>query len=208
MGKSRHRIVEEIFQDASDLPPDRRGAFLDERCGDDRSLRSEVEALLHHDEEGDPAFLAGRLDGDDGGAAPHAPGTMIGQYQLLDLIGEGAFGDVYLAEQFEPVRRKVALKIVKLGMDTREVVTRFEAERQALAMMDHANIARVFDAGTTGTGRPYFVMEHVPGVPINRFCDEKRFDTEQRLAIFGQVCEAIQHAHQKGIIHRDLKPSN
>jgi eukaryotic-like serine/threonine-protein kinase len=136
---------------------------------------------------------------------PHA---LIGPYKLLEKIGEGGFGVVWMAEQQEPVRRRVALKIIKTGMDTRELIARFEAERQALAMMDHPNIARVFDAGATETGRPYFVMELVRGVPITQFCDEDRVSTEQRLRLWIDVCHAVQHAHQKGIIHRDLKPSN
>jgi len=144
---------------------------------------------------------------------PHGPaheqtGTRIGRYKLLEPIGEGGFGTVWMAEQEEPVRRRVALKIIKLGMDTKEVVARFEAERQALAMMDHPNIARVFDGGATENGRPYFVMELVRGVRITDYCDANRLNTEQRLKLFMDVCEAVQHAHQKGIIHRDLKPSN
>jgi len=150
-------------------------------------------------------------------------GAMIGRYKLLEKIGEGGFGVVYMAEQVEPVQRKVALKIIKAGMDTKEVVARFEAERQALALMDHPNIAKVYDGGTTGDfpnsalraphsvlglGRPYFVMELVRGIPITQFCDERNLDTTERLKLFIQVCKAVQHAHQKGIIHRDLKPSN
>ena len=135
-------------------------------------------------------------------------GTRIGRYKLLQKIGEGGCGMVYMAEQEEPVRRRVALKIIKLGMDTKSVIARFEAERQALAMMDHQNIARVFDAGATETGRPYFVMELVRGVKITEYCDQNNLDTHQRLELFIQICQAIQHAHQKGIIHRDIKPSN
>src|SRR5216110_191387 len=136
------------------------------------------------------------------------PGTVIGRYKLLEKLGEGGFGAVYVAEQKEPVKRRVALKIIKLGMDTRQVIARFEAERQALALMDHPNIAKVFDAGATETGRPYFVMELVRGIPITRYCDENNLPTIERLALFMAVCRAIQHAHQKGIIHRDIKPSN
>ncbi|MEI6245583.1 MAG: serine/threonine-protein kinase, partial [Acidobacteriota bacterium] len=132
----------------------------------------------------------------------------IGPYRLVKTLGEGGMGTVYLAEQTEPIRRTVALKLIKLGMDTREVVSRFEAERQALALMDHTNIASVLDAGATSDGRPYFVMEYAPGSPITEYCDAHRLDTRARLALFIQVCSAIQHAHQKGIIHRDLKPSN
>jgi eukaryotic-like serine/threonine-protein kinase len=137
-----------------------------------------------------------------------APTQMIGRYKMLELIGEGGFGEVWMAEQREPVKRRVALKIIKLGMDSRQIVARFEAERQALAMMDHANIARIYDAGTTDTGRPYFVMELVRGIKITEYCDQNQLPTEERLKLFIQVCQAIQHAHQKGIIHRDLKPSN
>jgi serine/threonine protein kinase len=136
------------------------------------------------------------------------PGTLIGPYKLLEQIGEGGMGLVFMAEQTRPVRRRVALKVIKPGMDTRQVVVRFEAERQALALMDHPNIAKIHDAGATASGRPYFVMELVRGVPITEFCDQRRFTTRQRLELFVTVCQAVQHAHQKGIIHRDLKPSN
>src|SRR4051812_6174331 len=136
------------------------------------------------------------------------PGDRIGRYKLLQQIGEGGCGAVYMAEQEEPVRRRVALKVIKLGMDTKSVIARFEAERQALAMMDHPNIAKVLDAGTTETGRPFFVMELVRGIKITEYCDQNKLSTEQRLKLFTQVCNAIQHAHQKGIIHRDIKPSN
>ncbi len=132
----------------------------------------------------------------------------IGRYKLLERIGQGGFGDVYMAEQQEPVRRKVALKVIKLGMDTRQVIARFEAERQALALMDHPNIAKVLDAGATETGRPYFVMELVRGQPITEYCDEHHLTPRERLRLFIDVCHAVQHAHQKGIIHRDLKPTN
>src|SRR6266487_3469386 len=135
-------------------------------------------------------------------------GDRIGRYRLLQEIGHGGCGVVYMAEQEEPVRRKVALKVIKLGMDTRQVVARFEAERQALALMDHPNIAKILDAGATDTGRPYFVMELVGGIKITDYCDQNKLTTRQRLDLFIQVCRAIQHAHQKGIIHRDIKPSN
>src|SRR3989475_7322499 len=136
------------------------------------------------------------------------PGDRIGHYKLREKIGEGGCGVVYVAEQEEPVRRRVALKVVKLGMDTRQVVSRFEAERQALAIMDHPNIAKVLDAGTTENGRPYFVMELVRGIRITDYCDQNHLDTTQRLELFIHICNAVQHAHQKGIIHRDIKPSN
>jgi serine/threonine protein kinase len=135
-------------------------------------------------------------------------GSVIGRYKLLQQIGEGGFGVVFMAEQTEPVQRKVAIKVIKAGMDTREIIARFEAERQALALMDHPNIARVLDAGTTASCRPYFVMELVKGIPITNYCDQASLSTRDRLELFIQVCRAVQHAHQKGIIHRDLKPSN
>jgi serine/threonine protein kinase/Tfp pilus assembly protein PilF len=187
-----------------------RSAFLDGACAGDAGLRDRVEALLGaHDGAG--SFLhAPALEGTTLAAKPltEGPGVMIGPYKLLQLIGEGGFGAVYMAEQRTPVKRKVALKIIKLGMDTRQVIARFEAERQALAMMDHPNIARVLDAGATDTGRPYFVMELVKGVPVTEYCDTNNLSTEQRLDLFVLVCNAVQHAHQKGIIHRDIKPSN
>src|SRR5262249_18761039 len=136
------------------------------------------------------------------------PGTVIGRYKILEQIGEGGFGVVYVAEQREPVKRRVALKVIKLGMDTKQVVARFEAERQALAMMDHPNIAKVLDAGATDTSRPFFAMELVRGIKITDYCDQHNLPTRQRLDLFIQVCHAVQHAHQKGVIHRDIKPSN
>ena len=144
----------------------------------------------------------------DGVQWPDEVPDQIGPYKILQLLGEGGMGVVYLAEQEEPIRRRVALKVIKLGMDTKEVVARFEAERQALALMSHPNIAKVLDAGATPGGRPYFAMEYVPGIPITEYCDKHRLDAPQRLKLFAQVCQAIQHAHQKGIIHRDVKPSN
>jgi len=192
-----------------------RAAYLDAACGTDAALRRRVEALLRAAEnagdflEQPPAGLSGDTESTSlVSELIEKPGDRIGRYKLLEKIGEGGCGVVYMAEQEEPVRRRVALKIIKLGMDTRSVVARFEAERQALALMDHPNIAKVHDGGATQTGRPYFVMELVRGVHITEFCDQARLSTEARLRLFVQVCQAIQHAHQKGIIHRDLKPSN
>ena len=202
----------EIFQAAVEIiSPAERKAYLDGVCGDDQELRAAVEALLEADVQAgsfleEPALGEGvTLD-----AAPltEGPGTVIGRYKLLQQIGEGGFGVVYMAEQTEPVRRRVALKIIKLGMDTKQVIGRFEAERQALAMMDHPNIATVLDAGATETGRPYFVMELVKGIPITEYCDTNSLSTTERLDLFTSVCHAVQHAHQKGIIHRDIKPTN
>ncbi len=208
--------VEHLFHAAADLPADQRSGFLQEHCSGDTALRSRLEALLaRHDR--DESLMSPALEaaapGFAGGpfttaAITEGPGTVIDRYKLLQTIGEGGFGVVYMAEQQQPVVRKVALKVIKLGMDTREVVARFEAERQALAMMDHPGIARVLDGGATPSGRPYFVMQLVRGVPITDFCDRNELTTTERLELFVQVCQAIQHAHQKGIIHRDLKPSN
>jgi non-specific serine/threonine protein kinase/serine/threonine-protein kinase len=141
-------------------------------------------------------------------AAAAAGDDDFGRYQILRPLGEGGMGTVYLADQLEPIRRRVALKVVKLGMDTAQVLARFHNERQALAMMDHPNIAQIFDAGATAKGRPYFVMEYIEGAPITQYCDRRRMTTRERLALFLAVCRAVQHAHQKGVIHRDLKPSN
>lgn len=184
--------------------PAERSAYLDETCAGDDSLRRRLQALLDaHDRSGSI------LDQTVVEAAPGEVGeTIAGKYIPLEIIGEGGMGTVYLAQQTEPVRRHVALKLIKRGMDTRLVLARFEAERQALAMMDHPNIARVFDGGTTVSGQPFFVMEVVPGVPITHYCDQNRLSPDARLELFVQVCQAVQHAHQKGIIHRDLKPAN
>ena len=202
-----------IFAGARRLPAARRGAFLDQACAGDAALRDHIEELLQSSDEAGN-FLENPAAVPPGEAVrippvpAEMPGDRIGRYKLLQQIGEGGCGVVYMAEQEEPVRRRVALKVIKLGMDTKSVIARFEAERQALAMMDHPNIARVFDAGATATGRPYFVMELVRGVKITDFCDENKVPTQERLKLFIQVCQAIQHAHQKGIIHRDIKPSN
>jgi len=193
----------EIFNAALEQPTAaQRAAYLDSACAGEPRIRSRLEALLR------AAATAGNFLADEPSGEPETPGTRIGSYRLRERIGEGGFGDVYLAEQDEPVRRTVALKIIKLGMDTRAVVARFEAERQALAMMEHPNIARVFDGGATGTGRPYFVMELVRGVPITSCCNRRGVSVRGRLELFLQVCSAVHHAHQKGIIHRDLKPAN
>jgi WD40 repeat protein/tRNA A-37 threonylcarbamoyl transferase component Bud32 len=206
-----HESAGAIFEAAIELPHEKREAFLGKACAGDLPLRRRVEALLRAHEEAE-SFMSGpawRVLAKTGTlATPDQTGRRIGRYKLLQQTGEGGCGVVYLAEQDEPVRRRVALKIIKLGMDTKSVVARFEAERQALALMDHPNIAKVFDAGATETGRPYFVMELVSGIPIHRYCDQERLDTKQRLRLFVQICRAIHHAHQKGIIHRDIKPSN
>jgi len=183
-----------------------RAAFLEEACSGDAGLRQRVEKMLSAEEEATQLTPSGVTTVI--APAPEQPGEQIGRYKLLQEIGEGGFGTVWMAEQVEPVSRRVALKIIKLGMDTREVIARFEAERQALAMMEHPNIAKVLDAGATDQGRPFFVMELVKGVPITVYCDEAGLGTRERLALFGDVCSAINHAHQKGVIHRDIKPSN
>jgi serine/threonine protein kinase/Flp pilus assembly protein TadD len=203
---------EAIFHAARDNPdPDRRREYVREACGGDETRIAHVEALLAAADA--PDSLLDRPAGSPAVATinqptAEGPGTVIGPYKLLEQIGEGGFGVVFMAEQQQPVRRLVALKILKPGMDTRQVVARFEAERQALALMDHPHIAHVFDGGETASGRPYFVMELVKGTPIAQYCDEQRLKPRQRLELFVPVCQAIQHAHQKGIIHRDIKPSN
>ncbi len=203
---------EQIFHQVLELVADRRVAYLDEACGEDAALRERVEILLQAHTNPD-SFLASPVHAVRVGAtinqpAFEKPGTQIGPYKLLQEIGEGGMGTVFMAEQTYPVHRKVALKVIKAGMDSRQVIARFEAERQALAMMDHVNIARVLDAGATETGRPYFVMELVHGIPITTYCDDNRLTLRERLELLIPVCQAIQHAHQKGIIHRDIKPSN
>ncbi len=198
--------IERLFQAAADLPAEERAAYLDAHC--ESSLRARVDAMLARLEEDES--LAAPIPPGEGDLAEltEGPGTVIGRYKLLQVIGEGGFGVVYMAEQTEPVARRVALKIIKLGMDTREVVARFEAERQALALMEHPNIASVLDGGATETGRPYFVMELVRGVSITEYCDKNNLTTRERLELFLQVCHAVQHAHHKGVIHRDIKPTN
>ncbi len=205
MGEAKHE-TRAVFTAALVLgTAAERARYLDDACQGKPELRQRVEALLLAHEQADH-FL--ETNGPEPDALQEGPGTVIGRYKLLEEIGEGAFGRVFMAEQTEPVSRKVALKIIKAGMDTREVIARFEAERQALALMDHPNIAKVLDAGATETGRPYFVMELVRGVPITGYCEQERLSTTDRLRLFVKVCHAVQHAHQKGIIHRDLKPTN
>jgi tetratricopeptide (TPR) repeat protein len=190
--------------------PAQRAAYLDRACAGNSGLREHIDGLLSADGQVGSFLEAPALGAVATRDEPvgERPGTVIGPYKLLEQIGEGGFGVVFMAEQQAPLRRKVALKVLKPGMDTRQVVARFEAERQALALMDHPNIAHVFDGGATASGRPYFVMELVRGVPITDFCDQNRLGVRERLGLFVDVCQAVQHAHQKGIIHRDLKPSN
>ncbi|MFM2199882.1 MAG: hypothetical protein RLZZ505_3314, partial [Verrucomicrobiota bacterium] len=217
-------IERTLFEGASGIDaPDERAAFLDQACQGRPELRQRIETLLGLRESADRFFepaaaerqlpreeeiLTGASDSPVFANAAEEMDTRVGRYRLLDRLGEGGCGIVYLAEQMEPVRRRVALKIIRLGMDTENVIARFEMERQALAMMDHPNIARVYDAGATSSGRPFFVMQWVEGEKITDFCDNKRLNIRQRVELFTRVCHAIQHAHQKGVIHRDIKPSN
>ena len=205
------RPIEDLFGELVELKtPEQRQEYLDRVCDKDDSLRRQLEKLAAaHQQAG--SFLNDDQPVEETVAltgSHHSLGTQIGPYKLLQKLGEGGMGVVYMAEQSAPVKRRVALKIIKPGMDSGQVIARFEAERQALALMDHPNIAKVFDAGATDSGRPYFVMELVKGIPITQYCDEQHFTPKQRLELFTQVCQAVQHAHQKGIIHRDLKPSN
>src|SRR4030042_7148990 len=207
---NKSKSEEEIYYAALKEPLDGRSDYIKAACGDDSELLERVESLLKI-RENPGNFLESPLFIDQpllNTFPEEQPGTIIDRYKLLEKIGEGGMAVVYMAEQEKPIRRKVALKIIKLGMDTKSVIARFEVERQALAMMDHPNIAKVFDAGATETGRPYFVMELVTGVSITEYCDKNSLSTKDRLALFLQVCNAVQHAHQKGIIHRDIKPSN
>ena len=229
-------MIEELIARAEDIyysalqinAPEQCKVFLDEACTGDSGLRAVVDKLLASKSHSEKFFQEGWvghlpvkelsqfLEETPGladniyalGKEDEFLGKLIGPYKLLQRIGEGGCGVVYMADQEKPVRRRVALKVIKLGMDTKSVVARFEAERQALALMDHPNIARVLDAGATDTGRPYFVMELVRGVMITEYCDQNKLDTKERLKLLIQVCHAIQHAHQKGVIHRDIKPSN
>jgi serine/threonine protein kinase/lipopolysaccharide biosynthesis regulator YciM len=211
-GKGPAIGVDEVYFAALERDePGARAAYLDEACGNDAGLRRRVERLLAaRSERG--SFLESPAPGatlEFGSVAlSEGPGAVLGPYKILEAIGEGGMGTVYMAEQVEPVRRRVALKLIKAGMNSRQILARFGAERQALALMDHPNIAKVLDAGTSSDGRPYFVMELVKGIPITRFCDERRLTLRERLELVIPVCHAVQHAHQKGIIHRDLKPSN
>src|SRR5215831_13369169 len=201
-----------IFNVAREIAsPDARAEYLRQACGTDSSLFERVQVLLRA-YEGQASFLEsppviGVSQTTDQPVA-ETLGTVIGPYKLLEQIGEGGMGTVWMAEQKEPIHRRVAVKVIKAGMDSKQVLARFEAERQALALMDHPNIARVLDAGTTDAGRPFFVMELVKGTPMTKYCDDKHLSVRERLELFGDVCRAVQHAHQKGIIHRDLKPSN
>jgi serine/threonine protein kinase len=202
-----------IFDGALQLPAEQRAAYVNQACPDDAQLRQQVDKLLKaHSAAADfleePAVPSPNKTIVLTVPLIEKPGDKIGRYKLLQQLGEGGCGVVYMAEQEEPVRRRVALKVIKLGMDTKSVIARFEAERQALALMDHPNIAKVLDAGATDTGRPFFVMELVRGIKINDYCDQNKLSTDERLNLFVQICHAIQHAHQKGIIHRDIKPSN
>jgi serine/threonine protein kinase len=229
MPNSRTERAEEIFYEALEITdPGERLSFLDRACDADADLRAQVERMLSSQAGAEDFFTRsqpaleppldiartlGRQVGIDGGLESEPPleerpGTVIGPYTVLQKLGEGGCGVVYMAEQEQPMRRRVALKIIKLGMDTRSVIARFRAEQQALALMDHPNIAQVLDAGATATGRPYFIMELVRGIRLTTFCDQHQMEMRQRLRLFIQLCYAVQHAHQKGIIHRDIKPSN
>jgi len=203
-----------IVREARKRPSAERSVFLDGACAENLTLRQRIEAQLAALPQGDTATVTAS-EGDRPpikvslvDAPDEAVGQILGRYKVLQKIGEGGCGAVYMAEQEQPVRRRVALKVIKLGMDTKAVIARFEAERQALALMDHPNIAKVLDAGATEAGRPYFVMELVRGIRFTDYCDQNHLGVRQRLGLFTQICQAIQHAHQKGIIHRAIKPSN
>ena len=204
MQAERWKQIEHLYHAALAQPPEKRAEFIEQACPGDPQLGAEVESLLNDAGERTSFFEGLVAFGSSEGAA----GAVVGSYCLVEPIGHGGMGEVWLAEQKQPVRRRVAVKLIRAGMDTREVVARFESERQALALMDHPNIAKVFEAGATPQGRPYFVMEYVTGMPITDYCDKHKLTTRQRLELLVRVCEGVQHAHQKAIIHRDLKPSN
>ena len=218
MDSTSWKRAKQVFHEALEESGPERVRVVEAACRENGELRAQVEALLAaHEEAGEFLSSPTASKADEltravtavGGSPPtEASGSSIGPYKLLQVIGEGGFGVVYMAEQEQPVRRRVALKVIKLGMDTKQVIARFEAERQALALMEHPNIARVLDAGATDTGRPYFVMDLVKGITITEYCDSNRLSTRERLDLFVDVCSAVQHAHQKGVVHRDIKPSN
>jgi serine/threonine protein kinase len=211
--------LKSIFLDALDAPPAERQALLDKACAGDQELRQRVDAMLRANDRTDKLLdqPAAKLL-TEGPSVPISPPSQLvgekagmivaGRYQLQKLLGEGGMGSVWQAEQLHPVKRTVAIKLVKAGLDTKEVLHRFDAERQALAIMDHPHIAKVLDGGATDNGRPFFVMEYVPGQAVTEYCDTHRMDVDGRLALFVQICQAVQHAHQKGVIHRDIKPTN
>ena len=209
---SKQRDEERIFHVARGIQDVKlRSEYLDQICAADQSLRERVEGLLKVYEQEQAFLQSGDLplpETCEHVSRSERAGETIGRYKLMEQIGEGGMGTVFVAQQERPIRRKVAPKVIKPGMDSKAVIARFEAERQALAVMDHPNIAKVLDAGTTDQGRPYFVMERVNGVPIMEYCDKQRLTVDERLRLFANVCQAIQHAHQKGIIHRDIKPTN
>jgi non-specific serine/threonine protein kinase/serine/threonine-protein kinase len=207
MTPERWQRVKSLFERALNQPAAARDAFLAE-AGESPSVVTEVRKLIAGDAAAG-SFLEDAGSTESSAAPLLPPADLVGgQFRIVSLLGRGGMGEVWLAEQKQPVRRRVALKLIKAGMDTREVVARFESERQALALMDHPNIAKVFDAGATPQGRPYFVMEYVTGMPITEYCDKHRMTLRERLELFVHVCEGVQHAHQKAIIHRDLKPTN
>ena len=217
MTPERWQQIRDVLEEAQELEPAQRSAFLDRACLSDQSLRQEVEVLLSSGDDARSGFLQSapapdgliaNLEGILSGGTLQAGQLFAERFQLVRKLGEGGMGQVWLADQTSPVRRQVALKLIKAGMYDEAVVQRFQSERQSLAIMDHPAIAKVFDAGATPQGQPYFVMEYVPGLPITEYCDRKKLTIRDRLELFIQACEGVQHAHQKAIIHRDLKPAN
>jgi len=204
---ARHERLSAVFLQATEMDPGARGAFLDEACRDEPQMRARIENMLEHDEDA-PGFRRTGISIDTADPADTPMPEWIGPYEILEEVGEGGMGVVYRAQQDEPIRRQVALKLIRVGIESTPVIARFESERQTLALMDHPTIARVLDAGTTDDGRPYFAMEFVEGRTITEYCDEHRLGLRDRLELFSRVCDGVQHAHQKAIIHRDLKPSN